>query len=294
MKKEIAILIPCYNEELTIKNVVQDFKACVPEAKIYVYDNNSTDKTAKIAKEAGAIVKHSPLQGKGNVVRQMFREIDADAYIMVDGDDTYPAPEAKKMVELVLNEGVDMVIGDRLSTTYYSENKKLFNGLGNRLVHFLINELFNANISDIMTGYRAFSKRFVKSIPVISNGFEIETEMTIYALRNHMIVYSIPIQYKDRPAGSNSKLNTVVDGVKVLWTIFVNAIALKPLQTLGVIGLVFVLYGMLLNVYIYFAGLAILSTMIVLMAINYHEQRTQTLLTNVMGELNEKGTKKSK
>lgn len=212
----VAVLLPCYNESKTIKKVVMDFKQALPEAEIYVYDNNSTDDTGRIAREAGAIVRKEPRQGKGNVVRSMFREIDADCYIMADGDDTYPAEAAPEIVRAVLQRRADMVIGDRLSSTYFTENKRPFHNTGNRLVRWLINALFKSEIRDIMTGYRGFGRMFVKNFPVLSNGFEIETEMTIHALDKNFIIESIPVQYRDRPEGSLSKLNTVKDGMRVL------------------------------------------------------------------------------
>ena len=214
-----AVLIPCYNEELTIEKVVLDFKKALPHGDIYVYDNNSTDNSYEIAKKAGAIVKREYRQGKGNVVRSMFRDIDADCYIMVDGDDTYPAEYGKHMAELVLYKNVDMVIGDRLSSTYFEENKRPFHNFGNSLVRETINRLFHTNIRDIMTGYRAFSYLFVKSFPVLSKGFEIETEMTIHAVEKNMCIENVIIEYRDRPEGSESKLNTYSDGIKVLKTI---------------------------------------------------------------------------
>jgi len=216
----VCLLIPCYNEERTIKKVVEDFREVLPEAAIYVYDNNSTDQTAELAKEAGAIVRHERRQGKGNVIRSMFRQIDADCYLIIDGDDTYPAKHAREMVDLVLEKGVDMVIGDRLSSTYFEENKRPFHNMGNKLVRGLINLIWKTNVKDIMTGYRAFSRPFVKLFPVMSGGFEIETEMTIHALDKRFYLKEIPIDYKDRPEGSVSKLNTQRDGIKVLKTIF--------------------------------------------------------------------------
>lgn len=218
-ESKIAILIPCYNESKTIGKVISDYHKALPEADIYVYDNNSTDNTAQIALDAGAIVRHEYRQGKGNVIRTMFREINADCYLMVDGDDTYPSENAEEMTRLVLEEGADMVIGDRLSSTYFTENKRRFHNTGNRLVRLLINLLFNSNVRDIMTGYRAFSPLFVKSFPVLSKGFEIETEMTIHALDKNFLIKEIPIAYRDRPEGSESKLNTLSDGIKVLKTI---------------------------------------------------------------------------
>ena len=216
---DIAVLIPCYNEDKTIEKVVSDFKRVLPDAVIYVYDNNSTDDTEKLAKKAGAIVRHEYQQGKGNVVRRMFQEIDAHCYILVDGDDTYPAESAAKMVKLVQEHNADMVVGDRLSSTYFEENKRPFHNLGNSMVRAAINHLFKSNIRDIMTGYRAFSYLFVKSFPVLSKGFEIETEMSIHAIDKNMRVENVIIQYRDRPEGSVSKLNTYSDGMKVLMTI---------------------------------------------------------------------------
>ena len=217
---KIAVLIPCYNEAQTIAKVVGDWKKELPEAVIYVYDNNSSDDTAKIAAAAGAVVRHEHMQGKGNVIRRMFRDIDAEAYIMVDGDDTYPAEYGRQMVEEVLGKNMDMVVGDRLSSTYFEENKRPFHNFGNSLVRSSINHLFHTDIRDIMTGYRAFSYLFVKSFPVLSQGFEIETEMTIHAVHNNMAVSNVVIDYRDRPDGSESKLNTYTDGAKVLRTIF--------------------------------------------------------------------------
>ena len=217
---KIAVLIPCYNESKTIAKVVQDFKKVLPQADIYVYDNNSRDKTDEIAKEAGAIVRYEYRQGKGNVIRTMFRDIDADCYLIVDGDDTYPVEFAPEMVNLVLNKNADMVVGDRLSSTYFTENKRPFHNVGNVLVRRLVNQFFKGNIVDIMTGYRAFSPLFVKSFPVLSQGFEIETEMTIHALDKNLHVENLPVTYRDRPQGSESKLNTYSDGFKVLKTIF--------------------------------------------------------------------------
>lgn len=217
--KKIAILIPCYNEAQTIEKVITDYKKVLPNADIYVYDNNSTDGTDKIAKKAGAIVKYEYKQGKGNVIRSMFREIKADCYLMIDGDDTYPVENAKEMCNLILENKADMVIGDRLSSTYFKENKRPFHNFGNKIVRFLINKLFNNNVKDIMTGYRSFSYEFVKSFPVLSKGFEIETEMTIHAVDKNFKIVEIPVAYRDRPKGSNSKLNTYSDGIKVLKTI---------------------------------------------------------------------------
>lgn len=216
---KIAVLIPCYNESLTIKKVIEDWKSALPEANIYVYDNNSTDNTAEIAMNAGATVKYEYQQGKGNVIRRMFREIDAESYIMIDGDDTYPAEHGREMVELVLNKNVDMVVGDRLSSTYFEENKRPFHNFGNEIVRKSINRMFKSDIKDIMTGFRAFSYNFVKTFPVLSKGFEIETEMSIHAVDKNMYVENVIVDYRDRPNGSESKLNTFSDGIKVLKTI---------------------------------------------------------------------------
>lgn len=216
---KMAVLIPCYNESLTIKKVIEDWKSALPEAKIYVYDNNSTDNTAEIAMNAGATVKYEYQQGKGNVIRRMFREIDAESYIMIDGDDTYPAEHGREMVELVLNKNVDMVVGDRLSSTYFEENKRPFHNFGNEIVRKSINRMFKSDIKDIMTGFRAFSYNFVKTFPVLSKGFEIETEMSIHAVDKNMYVENVIVDYRDRPNGSESKLNTFSDGIKVLKTI---------------------------------------------------------------------------
>lgn len=216
---EIAVLIPCYNEEKTVEKVVRDFRAVLPEAVIYVYDNNSSDRTVELAEAAGAVVRHEYSQGKGNVLRRMFREIDAECYILVDGDDTYPADSAPEMCRLVLEHQADMVVGDRLSSTYFTENKRPFHNFGNSLVRLSINCLFGAKIQDIMTGYRAFSFEFVKTFPVLSKGFEIETEMSIHAVQRNMQVENVVIEYRDRPEGSVSKLNTYSDGAKVLGTI---------------------------------------------------------------------------
>lgn len=241
----IAVLLPCYNEEVTIGKVVRDFKAALPKATVYVYDNNSTDRTAEIAAAEGAIVRREPRQGKGNVIRAMFEDIDADVYVMADGDDTYPADAAPAMVAKVL-EGYDMVIGDRLSSTYFQENKRPFHNFGNRLVRGSINGLFGAHVTDIMTGYRAFSFTFVKTYPVLSRGFEVETEMTIHSLNNNLRLYEMPIQYRDRPEGSVSKLDTVGDGIKVMSTIFRMIREYKPLPLFGGLGLIIGIVGIVL------------------------------------------------
>lgn len=217
---KIAVLIPCYNEEKTIAKVVADAKAALPEAVIYVYDNNSTDRTVELAREAGAVIRHEYMQGKGNVIRRMFREVEARCYIMVDGDDTYPMEFAPEMVDKVLHHNADMVVGDRLSSTYFSENKRPFHNMGNSLVRASINRLFQCDIKDIMTGFRAFSYGFVKTFPILSKGFEIETEMTIHAVYNQLQIDNVIVDYRDRPEGSVSKLNTYADGFRVLGTIF--------------------------------------------------------------------------
>lgn len=239
MKERIVVLIPCYNEEMTIQDVVDSFKKEIPSAVIYVYDNNSTDATAQLAEEAGALVRYEYRQGKGNVVRSMFRDIEADCYLMVDGDNTYPAEAAPEMCRLVLEKKADMVVGDRLSSTYFTENKRRFHNFGNDFVRQFINFLWKPNepVLDVMTGMRAFSPLFVKSFPVLSKGFEIETEMTIHALDNNLLIFSIPINYKNRPRGSRSKLNTYRDGYKVLLTIFNLFKDYKPLIFFGTFSL---------------------------------------------------------
>lgn len=242
----IAVLIPCYNEAVTIRKVVEDYHHVLPEAVIYVYDNNSTDDTAAIAAEAGAVVRHEYQQGKGSVIRRMFREIDAKCYLMVDGDDTYPAEYAPEMARLVLERQADMVVGDRLSATYFTENKRPFHNFGNRLVRWSINALFGSSIRDIMTGYRAFSYQFVKSFPVLSKGFEIETEMSIHAIDKNMRLETVVIQYRDRPEGSESKLNTYSDGFKVLRTIARLYRNYKPLAFFGLLALLLAVIGAIL------------------------------------------------
>ena len=245
---KIAVLIPCYNESKTIEKVVKDYKKALPDATIYVYDNNSTDGTDKIAKEAGAVVRYEYKQGKGNVVRSMFRQIEAECYLMIDGDDTYPAENAKEMCNLILEKKADMVIGDRLSSTYFTENKRPFHNLGNRLVRSSINFLFKNNVKDIMTGYRAFSYEFVKGFPVLSKGFEIETEMTIHAVDKNYKLVEVPVNYKDRPEGSVSKLNTYKDGAKVLKTIAVLFKEYKPAAFFDIIALLFLILALVLGI----------------------------------------------
>lgn len=234
---KIAILIPCYNEALTIEKVINDYKAALPEATVYVYDNNSTDNTAEIALKAGAIVRHEYLQGKGNVVRRMFQDIDAEVYVMTDGDDTYPAEATVEMVDKVINRHVDMVVGDRLSSTYFNENKRPFHNFGNSLVRGVINHIFKSDIKDIMTGLRAFSFRFAKTFPVVSKGFEIETEMSIHAISMNMAVENVIVDYRDRPEGSESKLNTFSDGAKVLIKIFDLFKNYRPLLFFSIVSL---------------------------------------------------------
>lgn len=246
-KPDVAILIPCYNEEVTIGKVVSDFHRVLPDATVYVFDNNSTDRTAQIAREKGAVVVKEPRQGKGHVVRAMFTQVDADIYVMVDGDDTYPAEAAVDMVSKVA-EGYDMVVGDRLSSTYFEENKRPFHNTGNRMVRAFINWFFHAHVHDIMTGYRAFSYSFAKTYPCLSRGFEIETEMTIYALDKDVRIFEMPIQYRDRPEGSESKLNTVGDGIKVLGTIFSMIRQYKPMPFFNVLGLILALIGVIMLV----------------------------------------------
>lgn len=243
---KIAVLIPCYNEEKTIEKVIHDAKAALEDAVIYVYDNNSTDKTAELAQAAGAVVRHEYKQGKGNVVRRMFREVDAECYLMIDGDDTYPLDCAQEMADRVLKYHADMVVGDRLSSTYFTENKRPFHNFGNSLVRASINRLFSSHIKDIMTGYRAFSYEFVKTFPVFSSGFQIETEMTIHAVNYRMQVDNVVVEYRDRPEGSVSKLNTYSDGIKVLWKIVQLFKTYKPLVFFGIISLVLALAAVIL------------------------------------------------
>ena len=243
---KIAVLLPCYNEASTIAKVVTDFRAALPEADIYVYDNNSTDGTAQVAHQAGAIVRHEPVQGKGNVIRRMFREVEADCYLMADGDDTYPAEQARQMVSPILEEHVDMVIGDRLSSTYFEQNKRPFHNGGNRVVRWLIRRFWHTDIHDIMTGYRAFSRTFVKNFPVMSGNFEIETEMTIHALDRRFLLREVPVVYRDRPQGSVSKLNTFSDGISVLKTIVLLYKEYRPLRFFSWLAAFLTLAGVLL------------------------------------------------
>jgi glycosyltransferase involved in cell wall biosynthesis len=275
---EIALLIPCYNEELTIAKVINDFRQELPDLKIYVYDNNSSDKTYENAKNAGAIVEREYRQGKANVVRSMFEKIEADIYIMVDGDDTYPAKHVKELLAPVINDGYDMVIGDRLTNgTYSSENKRNFHEFGNNLVKNLINRLFNAKLKDIMSGYRIFSKKFIKNYPVLYSGFELETDMTIFSLHNNFLMKEIPIDFQDRPEGSESKLNTFSDGLKVLLTIFNLFRHYKPLLFFGIISLISLLIAFAFGIpvireyylyqYVYKVPSAVLASGLVLISI---------------------------
>lgn len=243
---KIAILIPCYNEEKTIAKVVKDARSALPDAVVYVYDNNSTDRTVELAREAGAVIRYEHMQGKGNVIRRMFREIEAECYIMVDGDDTYPMEYAREMADKVLENNADMVVGDRLSSTYFTENKRPFHNFGNTIVRSSINRLFRCEIKDIMTGYRAFSYGFVKTFPILSTGFEIETEMTIHAVYNNMQIENVIVDYRDRPEGSESKLNTFSDGFKVLRTIVKLYRDYKPLGFFGLCAVILALAAVLL------------------------------------------------
>ena len=246
MEYRVAVLLPCYNEEKTIGKVVRDFREVLPSADIYVYDNNSSDRTVEEATAAGAIVRHEYTQGKGNVIRRMFREVEADCYLMADGDDTYPAHHAPDMVKEVLEKQADMVIGDRLSSTYFTQNKRPFHNFGNRLVRSLICHLWHTKVKDIMTGYRAFSRSFVKLYPVMSGQFEVETEMTIHALDKNFRLVEIPIDYRDRPEGSNSKLNTFSDGFKVLRTIFTLFKEYRPMRFFGWLAVLLAVVGTIL------------------------------------------------
>ncbi len=245
---EIAVLIPCYNEEKTVEKVIADVRSALPEARVYVYDNNSTDRTAQLALEAGAAVRQEFAQGKGNVIRRMFREIDARCYLMIDGDDTYPLDCAREMVERVLKRHADMVVGDRLSSTYFTENKRPFHNFGNSLMRTCINRLFHTDIKDIMTGYRAFSYEFVKTFPVFSTGFEIETEMTIHAVNYHMQVENVIVEYRDRPEGSVSKLNTYSDGMRVIRKMLQLYKNYKPMKCFGLAALVLIVLAVILFV----------------------------------------------
>ena len=245
----VAVLIPCYNEAVTIGKVVDDFKRVLPDASIYVYDNNSSDDTGRIAREHGAIVRREPRQGKGNVTRQMFRDVDADYYLMVDGDDTYPAEAAPELLAPLMADEADMVVGDRISNgSYDEENKRAFHGAGNKLVRTLIKWIYGFKYSDVMTGYRAFNRFFVKTMPVTSDGFEIETELSIHAVDKGWRIIEVPIEYRDRPEGSQSKLNTVADGARVLKMIFSLFKDYRPLALFSIIGLIFCVAGLAVGI----------------------------------------------
>lgn len=242
---KIAVLIPCYNEEQTITKVVKDVRQALPEAVVYVYNNNSTDRTVELAEAAGACVRQEYKQGKGSVIRRMFREVEAECYLMIDGDDTYPLDCAREMTDRVLKHHADMVVGDRLSSTYFTENKRPFHNFGNSLMRFGINRLFHTDIKDIMTGYRAFSYEFVKTFPVFSKGFEIETEMTIHAVNYNMQVENVIVEYRDRPEGSVSKLNTYSDGMRVIRKMMQLYRNYRPLQFFGAVCLLLVAAALL-------------------------------------------------
>lgn len=309
--KKIAVLIPCYNEAKTIEKVVKDYKEALPNASIYVYDNNSSDGTDKIAKKAGAIVKYEYRQGKGNVIRSMFKDIDADCYLMIDGDDTYPKENAVEMCNYILEGKADMVIGDRLSSTYFTENKRPFHNFGNKLVRWLINTLFKSNVKDIMTGYRAFSYEFVKTFPVLSKGFEIETEMTIHALDKNFLLKEIPVGYRDRPTGSVSKLNTYRDGFRVLKTIARLFKEYKPMIFFGIISSIFFIISLIFSIPVFveyfktglvprfptlifslfmliISSLMLVCGIILEVVVKKHRQLFEFVLINTKGNKNEK------
>ena len=309
--KKIAVLIPCYNEAKTIEKVVKDYKEVLPNASIYVYDNNSSDGTDKIAKKAGAIVKYEYRQGKGNVIRSMFKDIDADCYLMIDGDDTYPKENAVEMCNYILEGKADMVIGDRLSSTYFTENKRPFHNFGNKLVRCLINTLFKSNVKDIMTGYRAFSYEFVKTFPVLSKGFEIETEMTIHALDKNFLLKEIPVGYRDRPTGSVSKLNTYRDGFRVLKTIARLFKEYKPMFFFGIISSIFFIISLIFGIPVFIeyfktglvprfptlifslfmliiSSLMLVCGIILEVVVKKHRQLFEFVLINTKGNKNEK------
>ena len=306
----IAVLIPCYNESKTIKKVIEDYKKALPEAIIYVYDNNSSDHTDDIVKgfkSKDIVLRYEYRQGKGNVIRRMFKDIDAECYLMIDGDDTYPAESAREMCDDILNKKADMVIGDRLSSTYFVENKRPFHNFGNVLVRGLINLLFNSNVKDIMTGYRAFSYEFVKTFPVLSKGFEIETEMTIHALDKNFLIKEIPIDYRDRPVGSVSKLNTYKDGFRVLKTIARLFKEYKPMVFFGIFSLIFFIISLIFGIPVFveyfktglvlkfptliFAGFMLMIAMFMLICgiilevvVKKHRQLFEYFLINVRGK----------
>ncbi len=302
-----AVLIPCYNESLTIEKVVRDFKRVMPEADIYVYDNNSTDGSGNLARAAGAIVRNEYKQGKGNVLRTMFSEIDADCYIMVDADDTYPAEDAPKMERMILEKQADMVIGDRLNTTYFEENKRPFHDFGNKLVRWMVNSFFDGDLQDIMTGYRAMNRRFVKEYPLLSKGFEVETEMSLFALDGNYLVKEIPIEYRDRPAGSESKLNTFSDGFRVIKTIIMLFRDYKPLWFFGVLSILCFLLGTILfipilhefarthlvlrfptlfvSIFLYIAALLFFCSGMILDVLKNNQRKTRELLVKQIDQL---------
>jgi len=308
-----AVLIPCYNEAGTVAKVVRDFRRVLPEAEIYVYDNNSTDGSGDLAREAGAIVRHEYRQGKGNVLRAMFSDIDADCYIMVDADDTYPAENAPEMERIILDGRADMVIGDRLNTTYFRENKRPFHDFGNRLVRWLVNSLFEGDLQDIMTGYRAMNRKFVKEYPLLSKGFEVETEMSLFALDGNYLVREIPVDYRDRPSGSESKLNTFSDGFRVLKMIVMLFRDYKPLWFFGVLsGLCFLLGTVLfipilhefavthlverfptlfVSIFLYMASLLFFCSGMILDVLKNNQRKTRELLVKqIHRESRDRGT----
>ncbi len=302
-----AVLIPCYNEAQTIAKVVRDFRRELPDADIYVYDNNSTDGSGELAREAGAIVRHEYKQGKGNVLRSMFNDIDADCYIMVDGDDTYPAENAPEMERIILDGRADMVIGDRLNTTYFSENKRPFHDFGNKLVRWMVNSFFDGNLQDIMTGYRAMNRKFVKEYPLLSKGFEVETEMSLFALDGNYLVREIPVDYRDRPAGSESKLNTFSDGFRVLKMIVMLFRDYKPLWFFGVLSAISFILGTVLfipilhefavthlvrrfptlfvSIFLYMAALLFFCSGMILDVLKNNQRKTRELLAKQIDQM---------
>lgn len=305
-EEKIAVLIPCYNEAQTIEKVVKDFRAALPDADIYVYDNNSTDGSGELARAAGAIVRHEYKQGKGNVLRSMFRDIDADCYIITDGDDTYPAESAPEMARIILEKKADMVIGDRLNTTYFTENKRPFHDFGNKLVRWLVNHLFQGDLQDIMTGYRALNRRFVKEYPLLSKGFEIETEMSLFALDSNYLVKEVEVAYRDRPAGSESKLNTFSDGWRVLKMIVMLFRDYKPFLFFGLLAAIAFILGTVLfipilhefrvthlvarfptlfvSIFLYIASLLFFCSGMILDVLKNNQRKTLELIVKQVGE----------
>ena len=305
-----AVLIPCYNEAKTIEKVVRDFRHVLPDAEIYVYDNNSTDDSAELARNAGAIVRHEYKQGKGNVLRTMFSEVDADCYIMVDADDTYPAEDAPAMERIILDGRADMVVGDRLNTTYFQENKRPFHDFGNKLVRWLVNALFDGDLQDIMTGYRAMNRKFVKEYPLLSKGFEVETEMSLFALDSNYLIKEIPINYRDRPAGSESKLNTFSDGFRVIKTIVMLFRDYKPLWFFGFLSIFCFLLGTILfipilhefavthlverfptlfvSIFLYMASLLFFCSGMILDVLKNNQRKTRELLVKQLDQIKRK------